>query len=389
MLVDIVLVLVLVLAGWQGYRLGAMTQVVTYSCFAMGLYLGAIASTRTVKLVPVNSDRTAVALVTTLGVGLLLAGAGHAVASPLFRKTEGGPLHRVNAVLGIGVSVTFALLLVWLLASTLVNSSSETLNSSISSSAIVRGLDDALPAPPSVFSNVAGFLSARGFPHAFAGLAPLDTGPVELPGEAQLSAAATAAGPSTVKIVSQSCGVVIEGSGFVVASGLVVTNAHVVAGSHQVTVEDRNGLHSSTVVYFNPVFDMAVLRVDGLSDRPLSLSGHLVTRGTTAAVLGYPGGGAFTVDGAGVRAVIEAQGNDIYGNRLTTRTVYDLQSIVRPGNSGGPVIGPNGQVIGMVFSRSTVNNNVGYALTSPAIELQLERVSPSLSQVRTGTCVAP
>ena len=50
-----------------------------------------------------------------------------------------------------------------------------------------------------------------------------------------------------------------------------------------------------------------------------------------------------------------------------TRGVYALDATVEPGNSGGPLVGPGGQVIGVVFSRSTVYPNVGYALTSPGV----------------------
>ncbi len=44
-----------------------------------------------------------------------------------------------------------------------------------------------------------------------------------------------------------------------------------------------------------------------------------------------------------------------------------------PGNSGGPLLGPGGQVIGVVFSRSTVYPNVGYALTSPGVLARVQQ----------------
>ena len=47
--------------------------------------------------------------------------------------------------------------------------------------------------------------------------------------------------------------------------------------------------------------------------------------------------------------------------------MYALNADVLPGNSGGPLVGPGGQVVGVVFSRSTVYPNVGYALTSPGV----------------------
>jgi S1-C subfamily serine protease len=174
----------------------------------------------------------------------------------------------------------------------------------------------------------------------------------------------------------------------VVAPGEVVTNAHVVAGIPRPQVWDGSGAHATTVVAFDPSFDLAVLRVGGLPDRPLALDPTTVDRGTQAAVLGYPGGGPFTADAAGVMAQFEAQGRDIYGQGLTVRSVYEIQAVVRPGNSGGPLVEPDGQVIGVVFSRSTTNANVGYALASPGVLSRVNAVGSSTRAVGTGPCTA-
>jgi len=50
-----------------------------------------------------------------------------------------------------------------------------------------------------------------------------------------------------------------------------------------------------------------------------------------------------------------------------TRGVYELDANVKPGNSGGPVVIAGGEVVGVVFSRSTIYSNLGYALTSPGV----------------------
>jgi S1-C subfamily serine protease len=286
------------------------------------------------------------------------------------------------------VALVATLLAAWLVANTLVNSSSLALNSAISQSRILRAVDNVLPAPPSVFSRVQSFLSAEGFPPVFAQLAPASAGPVSLPGNAELQAAVNRAGPSTVKIVGVGCGQIQEGSGFVVAPGEVVTNAHVVAGIARPQVEDAAGFHPTTVVYFNPSFDLAVLRVGGLTESPLSLDPNGVGRGTQAAVLGYPGGGPFTADAAGVMAQFEAEGRDIYGQGLTVRNVYEIQAVVRPGNSGGPLVEPDGQVIGVVFSRSTTDATIGYALASPGVLSRVQSVGSSDRATGTGACIA-
>ena len=90
-----------------------------------------------------------------------------------------------------------------------------------------------------------------------------------------------------------------------------------------------------------------------------------MSAGTQAAILGYPEDGGLSIDPAGVTEEVTAIGKDIYNNGTVTRGVYALDANVLPGNSGGPLLGPGGQVIGVVFSRSTVYPDVGYALTSP------------------------
>jgi S1-C subfamily serine protease len=285
------------------------------------------------------------------------------------------------------VAVVASLLTVWLLANTLVNTSSLALNASIVQSRIIRSLDSVLPAPPSVFSQVQSFLSSEGFPPVFAELAPASAGPVSLPGNSILAQAVAHAGSSTVKIIGLGCGQIQEGSGFVVAPGLVVTNAHVIAGIPHPMVVDEGGSHQTTVIWFDPSYDLAVMRVmGGLDEPPLVLDPANVPRGTQSVVLGYPEGGPFNFQPAGIMAEFEAQGRDIYGKGLTVRNVYEIQATVRPGNSGGPLVLADGEVIGVVFSRSTTDGDIGYALTSPGVLSEVQRARAGGSTVGTGGC---
>jgi S1-C subfamily serine protease len=251
---------------------------------------------------------------------------------------------------------------------------------------VINSLNRVLPPPPSVFSQAQGFLTAEGFPPVFAALAPASALPVAQPTDGQLRAAVQAAQASTVKVEGFGCGVLQEGSGFVAAPGLVVTNAHVVAGIAAPLVQVGTSVKSTRVVAFDPSFDLAVQRVSGLTAPTLRLDPGTVDRGAQAAVLGYPDGGPFTADAAGVMALFEAQGRDIYGKALTVRNVYEINALVRPGNSGGPLVLPDGRVVGVVFSRSTVDSNIGYALTSPDVLARVARAVPLTAAVGTGPC---
>jgi S1-C subfamily serine protease len=385
-LVDILILVVVAIAAIQGLRLGGLMQVLSFGGFWIGLYFGALLASVTATWVHSSATRAAVALITMLGVAILCGVAGRTIGVKLFKRVHRGRLGAVDSGLGVVVAVIASLLATWLVASTLVNSSYLPINASISGSQIIRSLDNVLPAPPSVFSRVQGFLSAEGFPPVFAQLAPASAGPVTLPGDAQMQTALNIAGPSTVKIVGSGCGDIQEGSGFVVAPGLVVTNAHVVAGIARPTVQDSSGIHATTVVLFDPNFDLAVMRVPGLREHSLTLDPNDVARGVQALVLGYPGGGPFTANPAGIMANFSAEGRDIYGQALTLRDVYEVQSIVRPGNSGGPLVQADGQVIGVVFSRSTTNGNIGYALTSPGVLTRVQKAEAASGAVGTGAC---
>ena len=85
---------------------------------------------------------------------------------------------------------------------------------------------------------------------------------------------------------------------------------------------------------------MAVLALDD-GDRPvlpLDLEGAQPKEGV--AILGYPQDGPYDVRAARVRSVQRLRSPDIYGDGPVLREVYSLRGLVRPGNSGGPVVAP-------------------------------------------------
>jgi len=386
--VDVVLLVLVALSAVHGLRLGAAMQVLSFGGFWLGLFIGALLTPGFVHLVHAPVSKAVVAAVVTFGCAGLVGGLGR-----LLGARSASALHRlrlgpVDATLGVAVAVVATLVASWLVASILVSSRYTTFDAALHDSRILRAMDTVLPPPPSVFARITGFLNSEGFPTVFAGLPPQTAGPVALPSDAELRAAVLAAGASTVKIEGTGCGVEQEGSGFVVGPDMVVTNAHVVAGIRHPVVIDGSGVHATVPVLFDPELDIAVLSVPGLHDPVLHLSASLVGRGTTGAVLGYPGGGPFTVQPAGVMASFEAVGLDIYNQAQTTREVYELQAVIRPGNSGGPLVEPDGTVVGVVFARSTTNGDVGYALASPPVLQEVERVGPGSPPVGTGGCTS-
>ena len=310
----------------------------------------------------------------------------------LLQRLRLGP---VDSVFGVAVAVVVALIVTWVVAiAPETTASSPRSTGRCSSRASCGPSTPSLPPIPTVFAGVERFLAQNGFPIVFAGLPPQTAAPVSLPTDASARAAVLRAEGSTVQVAGTGCGVIQEGSGFVVAPGLVVTNAHVVAGIAAPAVIDADGRHATTVVLFDPRLDIAVLRVHGLTDAGSAVDSAVVARGTTGVVLGYPGGGPLTPRKAGVAAAFEAVGLDIYGSSQTTREIYQLDAVVQPGNSGGPLVASgdpglaDGTVIGVVFARSTANANVGYALAMPAVSAEVARAQTEKHAVSTGSCVS-
>jgi S1-C subfamily serine protease len=84
--------------------------------------------------------------------------------------------------------------------------------------------------------------------------------------------------------------------------------------------------------------------------------------------------------------VIEARGEDIYGQPGVARQVYSLYAEVEPGNSGGPLLAVNGTLVGIVFAKSLDDPQTGYALTLRESRRDLIIGTSANDQVSTGGC---
>ncbi|MGH9065256.1 MAG: MarP family serine protease [Acidimicrobiales bacterium] len=384
--VDAILIVLAIIAAVRGLRLGAAVQVLSYGGFWLGLVIGALLAPLAAVHVDGSLGKAVVSLVIVFGVGAVVGALGRAVGTRLWRALRRIHLGPADAGLGVGVAVVATLLACWLAATILIQGPSQTLSAAIVHSRILRSMDQALPPAPSVFGRIRSFVNTSGLPPVFNDVVP--AGPVKVASGAAVEAAVARARPSMVEVVGMGCGQIQEGSGFVVAPGLVVTNAHVVAGIPDPVAIDQAGVrHQAVATAFDPRFDLAVLRVSGLHEPPLRLDSADVARGTDAAVLGYPEGGPFTSVPAGVIELFNAEGPDIYGQGTTLRPVYAIQAVIRPGNSGGPLVEANGEVIGVVFSKSVSNPHLGYALASPGVASRVAQAEAHPTAVATGRCV--
>jgi uncharacterized membrane protein required for colicin V production len=384
---DVFILIVVAAIAVRGVSSGFLRQVGSLGGFLLGLVLGALLAPLIGSIFPASGLRALVVLLVFFGVAFTVGGIGETIGYTLSGLAERYRLRALDSILGATFGVVVSLLSVWLLASTFARSAGPILTYEIQTSRVLQALDNHLPPAPDVLARLDHALGAGGFPRVFTGLEPSPAPPVTGPNAAAINAAADAGRAATVRVEGLGCGGLLEGSGFVAGPDLVATNAHVVAGIQRPGVVDSRGTHRATVVLFDPDLDFAVLRTTNLAAEPLPLATTNQSRGTVGAALGYPGGGNFTVSPAAVLDRRIALGRNIYDAGLVRRDIYTLQAIVRPGNSGGPLVTPDGTVIGVIFATSTVNDNIGYALTSTEVLPDLHAAATS-GAVSTGACLA-
>ena len=141
------------------------------------------------------------------------------------------------------------------------------------------------------------------------------------------------------------------GSGVVVVdSGLILTNLHVVAGADSVKVVFADGLESEAVlVQAQPEQDLAVLRAKTLPDdlQAATLKSTAEVRpGDVVIAAGFPFGIGPSVT-SGVVSGLKREFRSPEGQRMLTNLIQ-FDAAVNPGSSGGPLLTPEGEVIGIV-----------------------------------------
>jgi S1-C subfamily serine protease len=373
-IVDLLIIFFAISAIFRGRELGFVRQFCSAIGFFGGLFIGALLQPHTIKLAHTALSKGLVTAVTTLGCAFLLLGLGEYLGNYL----------KAN-IFGSIIGIASLLLVVWLSAPAVSSLPSLGLQTAVTDSHIIRGLNAILPSSPNIIARLGKLVDPNGFPQVFTGTEPAPTTATP-PTAAGIAVAVQKDQASVVKIEGEGCGGIVDGSGFVISSDLVDTNAHVIAGIEHPTVLDANGRHAAVPIWFDPNLDFAVLRVSDLAAAPLHLTNTTVDPGTPGAVLGYPGGGSFNADTAAVIDHFIASGRNIYDQASTDRDVYSVNADIIPGNSGGPLVTIDGTVIGIVFAESTTYAHTGYALTMPQINKEIIQAKMSDQPVSTNQC---
>jgi S1-C subfamily serine protease len=386
--VDVLIFIILLGSLGRGYSLGLVRQAGSTIGFIVGLIAGSWIGSLIMGQETGLLTKALTGLAAALIGGLACMSAGELLGREAKLKLmRSHPLDSFDGFLGSIMGTATTLFGIWLIASILVLGPAGSFQQALKNSRILGVLNTNLPPATSLLGSLNKLIDPNGFPQVFSGLEPHPDTPVKLPALGSFGPVVAAAEPSILKVEGTGCGGIVEGSGFIAAPGEVATNAHVVAGvSDPKVIDSTDTVHNTRVIWFDPNVDLAVLKVNGLSGRPLQINGTEVATDTPGVVVGFPGGGSFNAQPAAVIEHFTALGRNIYGQGTTTRDVYSLKAHIIPGNSGGPLLDKNGTVLGIVFATSTTYNNVGYALTGRQVAGELATAEQSAATYRTGAC---
>jgi len=180
-----------------------------------------------------------------------------------------------------------------------------------------------------------------------------------------------------------------QGSGFFVSSdGYIVTNKHVVSqqdASYTVVTNDGNK-YNAKVLAKDPLFDVAILKIDGNNFPYASFAdSDTIKVGQTAIAIGNALGEFKNSVSTGIvsgllRSITASTGTG--GNQEQLDGVIQTDAAINPGNSGGPLLDIKGNVIGVNVAVEDGAQNIGFALPSNMVKEIVDSVKANGEIVR-------
>jgi S1-C subfamily serine protease len=385
---DLILIVILLAYAVSGYVQGFVVNLIA----TVGLLIGGLLALAIVpKFLSGNSatlSSSLLALGLVVGAAAIGQGIGTYVGTDLRNGLKWKPLRWVDAVGGSVLSMVAVLCAGWALGYSVSGTTIPYLSTASRDSVILDGVDSVMPArATSVLRSFNEVLDANLFPRYIDPFESENIKPVGPPDTATLtSPGVRKAAGSVVKILGQaSCQRGIEGSGFAYADGRIMTNAHVVAGVENPSVVVNGQRTNARVVLFDRKLDVAVLAVDGTNLPTLDFDTN-GEAGQDAAILGFPENGPFDARAARIRSEIRLRSPDIYDKGQVVRQTFSVRGLVRSGNSGGPLVSKDGDVLGVIFAASITDKSTGYALTASQVADDARAGIAASSTVSTGGC---
>ena len=393
--VDAIVLGLALIAGISGWRHGMAVALLSF----VGVLGGAILGVRLTPMLAAGVDNPGTRIVLSVGVVVLLVALGETIGVYFGRRIRdrirGMRSLQVDSTLGSVLQAVTVVMAAWLVALPLASASLPALAAGVRGSEVLSAVDSVMPpAAKQLPDDLRTLLNNSGFPDVTSPFVPTPIVDVAAPDAALAqSPVVDDIADSVLKIRGRapSCSRQLEGTGFVIGPQLVMTNAHVIAGTEETGVEVENSRGrivelEADVVLYDPKVDVAVLRVPDLEAEALTFDPQPAQPGEDSIVVGYPLDGPFTAIAGKVRQQINLRGPDIYEAGEVTRDVYTIRAVVRSGNSGGPMIDTQGQVIGVVFGAALDDPETGFVLTVDQISPAVQAATGLTREVDTGAC---
>ncbi|MEU6128624.1 MarP family serine protease [Saccharopolyspora sp. NPDC047091] len=389
--VDLLVVALALLAAVSGARNGLVTALFSF----LGVFVGAVVGVRVAPLLLERLDSQPARIGFGVGIVVLLVAFGETfgmwAGRELRDRITSPKLTGVDNVLGAVLQCVAVFVVAWLVALPFTSASAMPgLASAITRSQVLSQVDSMMPAAVKTLpDDLRRMLGVSGFPDALEPFSKTPVAAIDPPDQGLITSDVVRnAQTSVVKVRGRasSCARALEGSGFVVAPHRVMTNAHVVAGTDRVAIEVGRGEFAADVVMFDPSTDLAVLAVPDLDADAMPLDRSEVPPGGSVVALGYPLDGPYTASAGRLRQRINLRGPDIYDANTVVRDVYTVRGKVQSGNSGGPLVAPDGDVVGVVFGAAVDDPETGFALTADEVADEVAESSGLTAPVSTGEC---
>ncbi|MDH4659072.1 MarP family serine protease [Corynebacterium pyruviciproducens] len=388
LIADLIIAFASCVTFFFGWRQGAFASVLS----AVGVVSGIVLSAALLPLVSNYTANPTLTLLLGIGVMVLIAGIGNLLGglagSRLRQSIRTRTAMTVDSLLGAVFQVFALLLVVWFVATPLVGRVTGPVGEGLSNSRVLTAVDQLTPPViDNLPARLAATLSESGLPplvSPFTGAREVEPPNILIDDTAMVDRVR----PSVVYVLADApqCSRRLMGSGFVISPDTILTNAHVVAGTDTVHVETVNGTVEATVVFYDPDTDLAVLHSAGLDLPALQWAEDAASTGDDAVVMGFPEGGPFEARPVRIRDKIIVNGPNIYATTRVDREAYSLRGTIRHGNSGGPLLTTDGDVLGVIFGTAVDESETGYALSADEVISTIGEFSTAA--VDTGACVA-
>jgi S1-C subfamily serine protease len=378
---DLVIILFAVILVIRGARTGFLSGAFSLA----GVALGAIVGSRLAPVLLSESEdplfRAAITLACILAFAVLGDALARSAGGALRSRLTGPATSTADGAGGAALGLALSMVLVWVGGIfALQMPPLASLQPSIEGSQILQSLNQRMP------SQMMGRAVAQldPLPELQAPAADVPEPESGIASDPQVLRAAK----STVRVTGVACGYGVGGSGWVAAPETVVTNAHVVAGESVTRVQVGGSGRSlpAEVRLFDRRNDVAILHVEGLEARPLQTAAP--RPGGSAAVIGFPENGPLDVQPGRTGDTRRVLSGNAYNQGPVEREVTSFLVNVRSGNSGGPAVNENGQVVSTIFASRAGSGESGYGIPPSIVNQRLQTAQARSEPVSTGPCAA-